>query len=133
MSRVLLCHNRYETREEIADREYRKELAADLAAMRSQARTKDEKTYVAFMERSIRARNFQEELQAVRTSDGVAQYEAWVLARAYFLSNHGVCGIVQLPVRDGDRWDVLMLVGTAAVPHRVSIAVADGTAAVRRP
>jgi hypothetical protein len=42
----------------------------------------------------------------------IGEYEAFVLASAYFFRQFGPCGIVKLPTRRGDHWVAETLVGS---------------------
>ncbi len=126
LPRYLLWKNRYRPWREVVDEEYRNQMKAELASMRRNAKTQEENLLITFQERGLRAKSFAEEIGVVDTSNGVDQYEAWLIGRAYLIQQFGVCGSVSLPVRDGDHWTIPTYQGTLGKPHPLSVAVTDG-------
>jgi len=44
-------------------------------------------------------------------SDGIDQFEAWVMARLYLSETQGVCSDIALPVKEGQAWMIPTWVG----------------------
>jgi hypothetical protein len=81
------------------------------------AKTEKDKTLAIFEQRIHRnARKKTDISEVFRPKDGVDQFEAYVLALAYFSRNFGACGAVYLPEKKGDHWVVEAVVGSAAAP-----------------
>ncbi len=79
------------------------------------AKTEKEKTLAVFEQRIHRlARKNTDITEIFRPKDGIDQFEAFILSRAYFTQNFGLCGAIELPEKKGDFWFVDMVVGSAA-------------------
>src|SRR5262245_16296652 len=91
-TQYVLRENRYKTTTELHEEEFRKQIATDLAALRANARTPEQKTLVEFWTLAADRKKFEAARKHVRISDGVDQFEAWMLATRYFGENFGACG-----------------------------------------
>jgi hypothetical protein len=79
------------------------------------AKTPKEKTLALFEQRIHKLAKKKTGIEEIFIpKDGVDQFEAFVLAHAFFAQNFGGCGAVDLPEKKGDFWFVDMVVGSAA-------------------
>jgi hypothetical protein len=68
------------------------------------ARSESEKTLLVFEKRLYKSAREDRLLDLFSTEDGVDNYEAWLLAKAYSEETFGSCGRVGLPERKGAVW-----------------------------
>lgn len=102
----LIWQNRYKSDREVLRERMEKQYAEDLASMRAHAKTDDDRALIEFGARTHGSAAYQEAISSIRVSDGIDQFEAWLLAGMYFGENFGVCGVVRLPKLEGSRWRV---------------------------
>jgi len=53
----------------------------------------------------------------VKLNDGIDEFEALLIARAYFGWQFGSCGMVELPERNAERWIAAITAGREAKPE----------------
>lgn len=94
-------------------------------------RTDSERTLVLYEQRLAEyARKRADVSELFQPADGIDQFEALLLAKAYFLKNFGLCGVVGLPEKVAGEWIVAMSVGLPCKP--TSNAIIDaGTGRLR--
>ena len=90
------CHEKTEL-----DRRFDEELAVQT--------TDEGRKCVTFSHR--RAVAFNEHRESFDPSDGIDEFEAWVLADEYRLRVYGVCGATRVPEFTDGRWRVVVVVG----------------------
>lgn len=79
------------------------------------AKTPKEKTLALFEQRIYKLAKKKTPIEEIFIpKDGIDQFEAFVLAHAYFAQTFGACGAVDLPEKKEDFWYVDMVVGSAA-------------------
>ncbi|HVZ18264.1 MAG TPA: hypothetical protein VG897_14175, partial [Terriglobales bacterium] len=98
----------------------------DLAAARRNAKTPEEKTLVGFWTRTFGEGKFEKETKRFRVSDGVDQFEAWLLVSAYFSMNVGLCGDVGLPKAEEGKWVVPIVIGWRGKAEAISVDMKSG-------
>lgn len=110
--RHLISQNRIKSHREIVDEEARATRDAEFALMRANAKTPEEKLLISYWTRTSENGALKEARLRYRGSDGVDQFEAWLVATSYFTEIFGICGVVGLPRKEGAGWRVSASVGS---------------------
>ena len=87
---------------------------AQYDALIREAKTPTDKQTYAFEYRLLCYAEKNELEQHFVVADGIDQFEAWMLVKAYVDENVGICSGIDLPKKDGSRWLVRSWVGREA-------------------
>ncbi len=78
---------------------------------------------LAFFEYRICRKNILRELESFSVSDGIDEFEAWLLATLYREREFGVCGRCHVPTQNDHSWEVVFGFGAPPVSRGPMIVI----------